>query len=66
MSKFNNDEAQKKRMEVYNSIDPAILSRPVNLSYPDGVKEIAELLTFLPEEKREATVRGYCAAMLNN
>lgn len=66
MTKFDNSKEQSERMKVYESIDPAILNKPVNLSYPEGLKEIADLLTFLPEDKREAAVRGFCAAMLNN
>lgn len=33
-----------------------VMSEPVNPNFPDGAKEIAELLTFLPEEMRMVMV----------
>jgi hypothetical protein len=63
---FDNSENRKKLQEAFDKLDKKILAEKVSVAYPDGVKEIAELLTFLPEEKREATVRSFVRAVINS
>jgi len=40
------------------------LSKPVDFSYPEGFKEAADCLDFLPEDAREAMVAAVSSGML--
>lgn len=61
---FDSSAANARRQAYWDSLNKAVLAEPVNTDYPDGVKEIAELLTYLPEDRRMAAVNGFVGAML--
>ncbi len=42
----------------------SVLDEEVNQNYYEAAKEIAELLTFLPEEARESVVDGFVQGIL--
>ena len=39
-------------------------TRKIDFTYPDGMKKAAALLTFLPEEQREALTMALAGAIL--
>ena len=41
-----------------------VMSEKINPNHPEGAKEVAELLTFLPEEQREMMVNTFAKNML--
>jgi hypothetical protein len=61
---FDNGSQRRVRQESYDKLDKKSLEEKVNTNFPDGVKEIAELLTFLPEEKRQAAVVGFVRGVI--
>jgi len=42
----------------------SVLDEKVNSNYNEAVKEIAELLTFVPEEDREKIIEGFVKSIL--
>ncbi|WP_094606154.1 hypothetical protein SPSIL_039910 [Sporomusa silvacetica DSM 10669] len=62
--KFDNSENKAKREKATMELNAETLRQPVRETYPDGIQEVAELLTFLPEDAREATVRAFVRSML--
>ena len=61
---FNNEEEKEKCLKVLSELDQNKLKEKLNMSYPEGVNEIAQLLTFLPEEARISTVNAFVGFML--
>lgn len=61
---FDNSAVKAQRKAFLESLDKELWSEPIDTAYPDGVKEIADLLTYLPEEKREAAVHAFVGAIL--
>ncbi|MDR1182975.1 MAG: hypothetical protein LBL13_13470 [Bacteroidales bacterium] len=61
---FDNSEQRRLRNEAYDKLDKKVLDEKINPNFPDGIKEIAELLTFLPEDKREAAVIGFVKGVI--
>jgi len=43
----------------------SVLDEQVNPNYYEAVKEIAELLTFLPKEDREKVVEGFLKSIFH-
>lgn len=41
-----------------------VMMEPINEEYPKGMEEVAELLTFLPEEMRLPVVQSMIGAFL--
>jgi hypothetical protein len=64
MKKFDNSANRAVRRKALDGLDKKTLAEKVNPNYPEGLKEIAGLLTFLPEESREAAVRSLVRAVL--
>lgn len=64
MSYFDMSEITQSRLKELEKIDPQILQAKLNPSR-EGLQQIADLLTFLPEEERVATVRKYIVHMLS-
>ena len=64
MNSFNNSERKALREEAFAQFDKKVLAERVNTDYPAGIKEIADLLTFLPEESRESAVRAFVRLVL--
>lgn len=64
MKLFDYSEITRGREAEAAKIPDEILDQPMNPSYPEGVEELAALLTFVPEEQRMAAVQGFIGAML--
>lgn len=62
--KFDDRQIKAERMKAVEAIDPAVLAEPVNPNFPEGEKEIAELMSFLPEEQRMPMLQALVESLL--
>lgn len=62
--KFDDSKIKAERLKAIDQIDDAILNERINHSYPDGEKEIAELMSFVPEEGRMALLQAFVESLL--
>ena len=51
--------------EKMSDQNKSVLDEKVNPNYYEAVKEIAELLTFVPAEDREKVIEGFLKAILH-
>lgn len=61
---FNYDDITNARIADIEAHDPAILNAKMPEDLDEAVKLISSLLTYMPEEKRDAAVRSFIAVML--
>lgn len=61
---FDYSETRKKLEAEAAKIPDTVLDEKVSDVFPDGMKELEDLLTFLPEEKRAAAIQGFIGSML--
>ena len=64
MNLFDYGTLTRDREKEAARIPGEILEEPVNPAYPEGMEEMAALLTFIPEDKRMAAIQGFIGAML--
>lgn len=64
MNLFDYGTLTRDREKEAARIPKEILEEPVNPAYPEGMEEMAALLTFIPEDKRMAAIQGFIGAML--
>lgn len=61
---FDNHAQYDAAMKAISLLDPEVLKQPLNPDFPAGAEEIAQLLTFLPENERLNMVLGFMEGML--
>ena len=54
MGLFDYGTLTQERQAEAAKIPEEVLAETINLNFPEGVEELAALLTFIPEEKRAA------------
>lgn len=64
MTYFDMTETVNRSIAEIEAKDPAALGRVVDADPQNGPKQVADLLTFLPEEKRMGALAGFVMAML--
>lgn len=64
MELFDYSKLNEERQKEVEKIPAKVLGQPMNQEFPAGPKEMEELLTFLPEEKRAGAIQGFIGAML--
>ncbi len=64
MKLFDYGTLTQERQEEAAKIPAEVLAEEMNPDFPEGVEELTELLTFIPEEKRLAAIQGFIGAML--
>ncbi len=62
--KFDDSKIKAERLKAIEQIDEAVLNERINHSYPDGEKEIAQLMTFVPEEERMPLLQAFVESLL--
>lgn len=61
---FNMEDVVNQAFAELDAKDPALLERRVSADSKEGSQEVADLLTFLPPEKRMPALIGFVMAML--
>lgn len=64
MSYFDMSEAVHKNIAEIETKAPEMLSKSIAADPKAGPQQVAELLTFLPEEQRMGALTGFVMAML--
>lgn len=64
MRLFDYSALTRERQAEAAKLSETILAEGMNPNFPEGVEELAELLTFVPENKRMAAIQGFIASML--
>ncbi len=64
MELFDYSKLNQEREEEVKKIPAEILEEPMNQEFPEGVEEMAALLTFIPEEQRLSAIQGFIGATL--
>ena len=64
MGLFDYGTRTQERQAEAAKIPEEVLAETINLNIPEGVEELAALLTFIPEEKRAAAIQGFIGSML--
>ncbi len=61
---FNMDDVVNQAFAELDAKDPALLAQKVSSDSKEGPQAVADLLTFLPPEKRMGALIGFVMAML--
>ncbi len=64
MQLFDYSTLTKERQDEAAKLPAEVLAECMNPNFPEGIEELAELLTFVPEEKRMAAIQGFIGSML--
>lgn len=64
MSLFDYGTLTQERHAEAARIPEEVLAETINSNFPEGVEELAALLTFIPEEKRVAAIQSFIGSML--
>ena len=64
MGLFDYGTLTQERQAEAAKIPEEVLAETINLNIPEGVEELAALLTFIPEKKRAAAIQGFIGSML--
>lgn len=64
MELFDYSKLNQEREEEVKKIPAEVLEEPINPEFPEGVEEMAALLTFIPEEQRLSAIQGFIGATL--
>ncbi len=62
--KFNDKQIKAERMAAVNQIPREILDQPINPNFPEGEKELAALMSFIPEEQRMPMLQALVESLL--
>lgn len=57
MELFDYSEWNNKCAEAIRKLPKEKLDQPLSIEYPAGEKAVEELMTFLPEDEREAAIQ---------
>ena len=64
MNYFDMSESVNKNIEEIDKLDSLLKKQVIDPDSDKGPKQVAELLTFLPEDQRMGAVIGFVMAML--
>lgn len=64
MQLFDYSALTRERQDEAAKLSAEVLAECMNPKFPEGIEELAELLTFVPEEKRMAAIQGFIGSML--
>lgn len=62
--KFDDKAIKAERLKEIEKIDPSILNKRIDYTYPDGELEIVKYMTFVPEENRRSLLQSFVESLL--